>query len=131
MTQLVSDELWAAFEPLIPVHVKSAKGGRPRKDDRTCLEGLSYVLRCGVPWRLFPDKQFGVSKSVVFARYQAWAAAGVFARTHHAILNALGIAGKVDLSAAVIDSASVRALFGGRTPGRVPWTEAKRAVNAT
>jgi hypothetical protein len=35
-------------------------------------------------------------------------------------LNELGLGGKIDLSAAVIDSASVRAVFGGHIPALVP-----------
>ena len=38
--QLVSDELWARVEPLIPKHAApSEKGGRPPLDDRAALTG--------------------------------------------------------------------------------------------
>ena len=131
MDVLVTDDLWREFEPLIPVHPKSPKGGRPRADDRHCLEGLVYVVRTGVPWHLFPDKQFGVSKSTCFDRLCEWERAGVFAQAHHALLNQLGLRGLIDLSTAVIDSASVRAVFGGRTPDPVRSIAAKTAVNAT
>jgi transposase len=120
MQSFVTDELWRQFEPLIPSHLKSPKGGRPRKNDRTCLEGIVYILRGGVAWHLFPRAEFGVSKSTCFDRFTEWSKAGVFARTHKALLNELGLAGKIDLSAAVIDSASVRAVFGGHIPAQVP-----------
>jgi transposase len=131
MEQLVTDDLWRQFEPLIPAHPKSPQGGRPRSDDRRCLEGVVYVLRTGVPGRYFPDKQFGVSKSTCFDRFSEWTRCGVFAQAHHALLDQLGLAGLIDLSAAVIDSASVRAVFGGRTPDPAPSTAARMAVNAT
>jgi transposase len=131
MERLITDELWKQFEPLIPKHPKSRKGGRPRKDDRDCLEGMAYMLRGGMAWHLFPSAEFGVSKSTCFGRFTEWTKAGVFAQAHKEILNQLGLAGKIDLSAAVVDSASVRAVFGGRTPGRVPWIAAKMGVNAT
>ena len=119
MQSLVSDELWRQFEPLIPKHDRSPKGGRARKDDRACLEGIVYVLRGGLAWHLFPRAEFGVGKSTCFDRFTEWSNAGVFARVHRELLNELGLAGKIDLSAAVIDSASVRAVFGGHTPAPV------------
>jgi transposase len=131
MKQLVTDELWQQFEPLIPKHLKSPRGGRPRADDRQCLEGLVYVLRTGVPWHLFPDKQFGISKSTCFNRLCEWTKHGVFAQAHHSLLDQMGLKGLIDLSAAVIDSASVRAVFGGRTQGPVRSIGAKMAANAT
>jgi transposase len=48
---LVSDDLWAAIQPLLPSRPPSPKGGRPRVLDRAVLGGLVYVLRTGVPWR--------------------------------------------------------------------------------
>ena len=131
MDQLVTDDLWRQFQPLIPNHPKSPQGGRPRADDRQCLEGIVYVLRTGVPWHLFPDKQFGVSKSTCFDRFSEWSRCGVFRQAHHALLNQLGRKGQIDLSAAVIDSASVRAVFGGATADPAPSTAAKTAANAT
>lgn len=131
MDQLVTDGLWRQFEPLIPAHPKCPKGGRPRADDRRCLEGIVYVLRTGVPWHLFPDKQFGVSKSTCFDRFGEWARCGVFRRAHGTLLDQLGLRGRIDLTAAVIDSASVRAVFGGPTPGPAPSTAARTGANAT
>jgi transposase len=118
MTPLVTDRLWQEFRKLIPAHPQSPKGGRPRDDDRKCLEGIVYVLRGGIPWRLLPAKELGVSKSTCWDRFSEWSKAGVFAKAHKRLLLALGIAGRIDPSAAVIDSASVRAVFGGATPDR-------------
>jgi transposase len=131
MQAMVTDEFWQQFEPRIPKHPKSPKGGRPRKDDRECLEGIVFILRSGTPWRLFPSAQFAVSKSTCFDRFSEWAKAGVFQQTHEQLLNQLGLAGKIDLSAAVIDSASVRAVFGGRTPAPIPPIARKKAANDT
>jgi len=41
MECLITNELWKQFEPVIPKHPKSCKGGRPRKDDRDCLKGMA------------------------------------------------------------------------------------------
>ena len=49
----VSDELWEVLEPLIPDHVNTHRfgGGRPRVPDRTCANGIFYVLRTGGQWK--------------------------------------------------------------------------------
>jgi hypothetical protein len=41
----------------------------------------------------------------------------------------LGKAGQIDLETAVVDSASVRAVFGGSIRDRIPQIEARRAVS--
>lgn len=51
MKQLVSDELWAIVEPLLPKRCVSKKGGRPRVPDRAALGGIIFVLRTGIPGR--------------------------------------------------------------------------------
>ena len=131
MKQLVTDDLWRRFEPHLPHHPPSRKGGRPRADDPACLEGVAYVLRTGCQWQMIPERQFGVSGSTCWRRFDEWTRAGVWPAVHHATLNELGLAGKVDLSAAVVDSQSVRAVFGGRIPGPAPSTAARTAANGT
>lgn len=53
---LVSDELWAAIEPLLPSERPKPKGGRPRRDDRVALSGIVFVLRSGVSWEMWPTR---------------------------------------------------------------------------
>lgn len=48
---MITDDLWKASR---------LTRGCPGADDRWCLEGSVYVLRTGVPWHLFRDRQFGV-----------------------------------------------------------------------
>ncbi|TFL15923.1 transposase, partial [Jannaschia formosa] len=45
--ELVSDEMWAAVEPLLPEEPPKPKGGRPRVPDRDALRGIVFVLRSG------------------------------------------------------------------------------------
>jgi transposase len=47
------DELWAAFEPLLPPVVWCGNG-RPPIDNRRCLHAALYVLISGIPWKLMP-----------------------------------------------------------------------------
>ncbi len=48
----ISDEIWKVLHPLIPEHVNTHRvGGRPRVSDRTCANGIFYVLRTGCQWK--------------------------------------------------------------------------------
>jgi transposase len=49
--RVLTDEQWARIAPHLPVHPPSPKGGRPREDDRECLEGILWLLRTGAPWQ--------------------------------------------------------------------------------
>jgi putative transposase len=75
----ISDELWAVLEPLLPVHVNSHRfgGGRPRKADRVCADGIFYVLRTGCQWKALDETDI-CPGSTAHDRYQAWVEAGVF-----------------------------------------------------
>jgi transposase len=54
---LVSDELWALVEPLIPeVPRRHRFPGRKRIDDRRVLSGILFVLRTGIPWEYLPQE---------------------------------------------------------------------------
>ena len=129
--ELLPDELWAEIEPILPPHPPYPKGGRPPSDDRKCLRGIIFVLRTGIPWQMLPTDVFGASGSTCWRRFHEWSEAGVWPAIHHRVLNRLGQEGQVDQSADVIDSQSVRALFGGRTPAPAPSTAGKTAANAT
>lgn len=131
MVPLLSDALWNTVKPLLPVHKPSPKGGAPRRDDRKCLEGILYVLRGGIAWRLVPKREFGVSGSTCWRRFDEWTQAGVWDKVHRILLRELGKQGQLDTRWAVIDSASVRALKGGRTPAQTPRTVENQAANAT
>lgn len=129
--QLLPDELWTEIEPLLPIHASQPKGGRPWAGDRDCLRGIIFVLRTGTPWQALPTEAFGVSGSTCWRRFRDWTAAGIWPTVHHGMLNALGKLGEIDRSWDVIDSASVRAVFGGRTPAPAPSIAAKTGANAT
>ena len=127
---LVPDELWQEIEPLLPRKRRSPKGGRPPSDPRACLVGIVFVLRTGCPWNLLPEELSGVSGGTCWRYFRDWTKAGVWSEVHQRLLNRLGRLGHVKLKRAVVDSASVRAVFGGSTPAQTPRIAAKRAVNA-
>lgn len=53
---ILTDELWAAIEPLLPVHVPSPNGGHPRVSDRAALTGILFVLQTGIAWEYLPKE---------------------------------------------------------------------------
>ena len=126
---LVPEELWEEIRVLIPPEPPKPKGGRPRVPDRECLTGIVYVLRTGMAWNMVPVELGCGSGVTCWRRFKEWSAEGIWEEVKERILNALGRSGQIDWSRAVIDSASVRAVFGGRTRGQTPRIGAKRAAS--
>jgi transposase len=87
----VSDELWEKIEPLLPRHVNTYRfgGGRPRADDRKCMDGIFFVLRTGCQWNALNETGICPS-STAHDRFQEWVAAGVFQKLWAAGLQAFG-----------------------------------------
>lgn len=128
---LVSDDLWAIVEPLLPPEPPKPKGGRPRVPDRACLTGIIFVLRTGIPWELLPQEMGCGSGMTCWRRLRDWQAAGVWQRLHRELLNRLGRADLLDWGRASLDSAAVPAKRGARRPGRTRRTAASRARSTT
>jgi len=124
----VSDALWDEIRPLLPPRPPRPRGGRPPADDRACLVGILFVLRTGCGWNQIPA-ELAPSGPTCWRRLRAWTEAGVWEKLWRRVLRHLGKHEEVDLSRAVVDSASFRAVFGGRTPGRTPRIAAKTAAN--
>jgi len=53
-------------------------------------------------------------------RLRDWQQAGIWGLIHFVLLDWLCRFGQIDWSRGVVDSCSVRALFGGRRQGRIP-----------
>jgi transposase len=128
---LVPDELWEIVQPLLPPHPPRPKGGRKPVDDRACFAGILFVLKTGIGWEDLPAEMGCGSGMTCWRRLRDWHKAGVFRRLHEALLARLREAGCVDLDDVAADSASVRAVFGGRTPGRTRPTGPRKARSTT
>lgn len=128
---LLPDPLWHEIEPLLPPEPPKPKGGRPRVPDRACLTGIIFVLRTGLPWNMIPVELGCGSGPTCWRRLRDWTRAGVWDAVHKKLLNVLGRRGRIDLSRAVIDSASVRAVLGGLTLAPTPRIGRSAAANAT
>ena len=111
---LVSDELWELIGPLLPRHkAKPGRRGRPPVDDRACLTGIVFVLQSGIPWRMLPQEMSCGSGVTCWRRLRHWQRRGVFKKLWHVVLDRLGEEGRIEWTSAVVDSASIRAVFGG------------------
>lgn len=85
--RIVSNELWAALEPLIPEFVPSRKGGRRRSvDDQAALNGILYVLHTGIPWKELPQALSFGSGMTCWRQLRDWQAAGVWEKFYLAKL---------------------------------------------
>ena len=127
---LVPDELWALVEPILPEHPPSPKGGKPRTPDRTCLTGILFVLKTGIPWEDFPQ-EMGCCGMTLWNRLDEWRKAGVWDSLHRLLLDRLRGEDAIDFSRAVVDSSFVRAVHGGKKRDPAPWTAGKRGPSTT
>ena len=128
---LVTDELWEMIEPLLPPEPPKPKGGRPRLSDRVALAGILFVLRSGIPWEMLPQEMGCGSGMTCWRRLHEWQAAGVWGKLHRLLLDRLREADQIDWSRAVVDSASVRAVLGGRKRAPIPRIVRKKGANTT
>jgi len=124
----VTDELWDEVQPLLPVRPPRPRGGRPPADDRECLVGILFVLRTGSAWGDIPA-ELAPSGPTCWRRMNEWTKAGVWPRLHQVLLRKLGKHDRLEFSRAIADSASFRAVFGGRTPAPTRQTGRKTGAS--
>jgi transposase len=115
-SRVLTDEQWGLVAPHLPGHPASPKGGRPRADDRECLEGILWVLRSGARWRDIPvDLPSG---STCWRRLQEWAGDGVLEEVQAVLIEQLDDLGRVDFRELLADATFVRAKKGARTSAK-------------
>ena len=131
--RLIDDALWRRIEPVLPKPPRRRwkAMGRPRIPDRAALTGILFVLRSGIPWQMLPKEMGCGSGSTCWRRLVRWQRVGVWRRLHAALLAELRRRGQLDLARAVVDSASVRALRGGKKLDRTQPIAVRRGRNIT
>ena len=130
---LVDDDLWTRIEPLLPKRRRRNRqcAGRTPLPDRAVLTGILFVLRSGIPWNMLPREMGCGSGTTCWRRLVRWQRAGVWKRLHRVLLDELRRRGRLDLARAVVDSASLRALRGGKKLDRTLPIAARPGRNIT
>lgn len=131
-TPLISDALWDIVAPLLPAEPPRPNRGRPRTNaDRAALTGIVCVLKSGIPWEMLPQEMGCGSGMTCWRRLRDWQKASVWKRLHHALLQRLQDAERIDWTRASLDSASVPAPGGAKRPARIRRIAASWGPSAT
>jgi len=130
---ILSDELWQIIEPFLPRPKKRRfrSPGRKPIGRREALTGMLFVLKTSLPWRFLPLEMGCGSGVPCWRRLRDWHRRGVWKKLHEVLLARLNGADKLDWSRASVDSASVRAIKGGRRPGPTRRIARRQARSTT
>ena len=125
---LLDDDLWTLIAPLLPPRPprRFKHPGRKPVDDRVALTGILFVLKSGIPWEMLPA-ELGCCGMTCWRRLRDWQQAGVWEQLHATVLSELRRREQLDLSRAVVDSSSVRAVLGGKKLDRIRRIAARPA----
>jgi transposase len=130
---ILTDEQWEIIEPFIPSlkHRRFRYPGRKPIPNRATLTGILFVLKTGIPWEDLPQELGCGSGMTCWRRLRDWTAAGVWEPIRCVLLDLLNDADQIDWSRSMIDSGSVRAVFGGRRPAPIQRIGARPARSTT
>jgi transposase len=78
----LSDQQWAAIEPLLPKN----QSGAHRVDDRRVISGIVHVLKVGCRWQDCPA--FYGPPTTIYNRFRRWSIKGVWRRLFYALVEA-------------------------------------------
>src|SRR5664279_3306021 len=78
---MLSDQQWKQIEDLFPAPPRRKDGrGRPWASNRSCFEGILWVLRVGARWRDLPSEY--PHGSTCWRRLRRWEEQGAVSYTH-------------------------------------------------
>lgn len=115
----ISDFEWSVIEPILP----TGRPGPRRKDDRTVLNGIFWVLRTGAPWRDLPER-YG-PYTTAYNRFNRWRKAGIWDQLMDAVVETHG--GDVHMIDASIVRVHQHAAGAKKTVAIAVWEEAVAA----
>jgi transposase len=107
---------WEAIRIQLPQPKASPRGGRPRVEDRRCLEGILWILWTGAQWSELPQR-YG-SPSTCWRRLKQWEETGVLLKLWRAFLAQLNDQAKLRWDECFVDGSFVPAKKGGPKSGR-------------
>ncbi len=124
----VSDAVWAAIEPLLPVPADEHPLGchRQRVSNQLCFRGILIRLVTGASWvDIEAILDFAVSDTTLRARRDEWINAGVFDDLVTEALAAFDRIIGLDLGDVALDGSLHKAPYGGEGTGPNPTDRAK------
>jgi len=129
----LDDDLWILIEPILPKPKRRRRRypGRKPISNRQVLSGILFVLKTGIGCEYLPLEMGCGSGMTCWRRLRDWQRRGIWTKLHRLLLDKLREADKIDWSRAVVDSMSVRAVFGGRRPARIRRIDGKMGLNIT
>jgi transposase len=94
---VITDELWARIEPLLPVKTRRRRyPGRMPLDDRAVLTGILVVLARGIGFERLP-KELGLGSGMTcWRRLRDWQQAGVWPALAHLLAQSLPEGHRID-----------------------------------
>lgn len=105
----LTKEEWERIKPLLPPE-ETGKRGRPRKDNRTMLNGMLWIVRSSAQWREL-TKTYDPWQSV-YARFAKWRDGGTLEAAFHTLSD------DADMETLSVDSTCVKvheSANGGKT----------------
>jgi len=124
----VTDEQWKKVADKLS---RQGVMGRPRVDDRRCLNAILYVLITGCRWNDLP-REYG-HDSTAWRRLRQWARDGTLLRLWRHLLRDLDLGGQIDWERCAIDGSYVKAKKGATklgAPGRAKPANATSSSRA-
>lgn len=117
--------LWRLLKKHLPKPPQRKGPGRLRIDNRAVINGIWYVLWTGCQWKAVHKDWFGVSSSVLHARFQTWQRLGIWDKVLTALVRFYARKRHVGWEWQSIDSKSCPAPLGGAETGKNPTDRAK------
>lgn len=120
--------LWRKLKKCLPKpkYRQKKRGGRPRCCDRAVVNAIWYVLWTGCQWKALHRDWFGVSSSVVHARFQSWREANVFRKLMQKLVTFYGKKRKIKWKWQSLDSKSCASPLGCEGTGHNPTDRGKQ-----
>ena len=126
---ILPDSLWELVEPLLPPDKPPESNGRPAIANRQTLTGILFVLRTGIPWEYLPQEMGCGCGMTCWRRLRDWHDSGIWKKLHEILLARLNANDAIDWERAIVDSSSIRAVFGGQI--QVPIQPTARRLAAS
>jgi transposase len=124
----VPDDVWAVFEPILPVVVYKGNGRKP-KGNRECWHGLFYLLITGIGWEMLPA--CFPSYKTIQRRLKLWLELDCFHTAWQQLAQRYERLRGLNWDKVLLDGSKKPAKKGARTPARVPSIAVSVAQSST